>query len=121
MLRLLRIPNRYLILACILLSSPLAFAHAILVESTPAANATISGPQLAISLKFNVRIDAARSHLKLLLPDGKTKSLTVKAGNTSNVLLAGVADLTPGSYTLIWQVLATDGHITRGEIRFSAK
>jgi methionine-rich copper-binding protein CopC len=114
-------PIRYLVLACMLAASAAVFAHAILVDSTPAANATISGPKLAISLRFNVRIDAARSHLQLLLPNGKMKSLPVRAGDTANVMLAGVTDLTPGTYTLIWQVLATDGHITRGEIRFSAK
>jgi hypothetical protein len=32
---------------------------------------------------------------------------------------ANLRDLTPGAYTLIWQVLSIDGHITRGTLPFS--
>ena len=35
-----------------------------------------------------------------------------------DVLSAGVT-LTPGAHTLRWQVLAVDGHITRGEVPFT--
>jgi len=31
------------------------------------------------------------------------------------------ATLKPGSYTLRWQALAPDGHITRGEIPFTVR
>jgi methionine-rich copper-binding protein CopC len=95
-----------------------AFAHAILVESTPASNSTVAGPNIAITLKFNVRIDAARSRLQVIAPGGTSRSLPLTAGNASNVLLAQANDLLPGEYKLMWQVLASDGHITRGEVVF---
>jgi hypothetical protein len=103
------------------ISTTAAFGHAILVSSNPSPDSSVSGSHLDISLKFNVRIDAARSRLQLLAPDGKTQNLTVKAGGTLNQLLSEAGNLSPGNYKLIWQVLASDGHITRGEIRFSAK
>ena len=34
-------------------------------------------------------------------------------------LLTGRAELVPGSYVLHWQVLAVDGHITRGDVPFT--
>jgi methionine-rich copper-binding protein CopC len=36
------------------------------------------------------------------------------------VLLAR-ADLSPGAYSVRWQVLAVDGHITRGEVPFTVR
>lgn len=98
-----------------------AFAHAVLVESSPAPNSTVNGPNVEITLKFNVRIDVARSRLQLMLPGGASRSLPVREGNASNIMLGQAADLTPGKYKLIWQVLASDGHITRGETFFSVK
>jgi methionine-rich copper-binding protein CopC len=98
-----------------------AYAHALLVESTPASNSTVSGPNVVITLKFNVRIDAARSRLQLIPPSGSSQSVSVTAGNTSNVIVAQANDLLLGKYKLIWQVLASDGHITRGEVAFWVK
>ena len=33
--------------------------------------------------------------------------------------LAAKAELTPGEYVVHWQVLAVDGHMTRGDVRFT--
>jgi copper resistance protein C len=98
-----------------------AFAHAILVESIPASNSNVPGPNVPITLKFNVRIDAARSALQIVLPGGKSRSLAVTAGKTLNTMLASASDLGPGRYELVWQVLASDGHITRGRVPFRVK
>jgi methionine-rich copper-binding protein CopC len=43
------------------------------------------------------------------------------AGQNADVTVAKANDLQPGEYKLIWQVLATDGHITRGVIAFQVK
>ena len=51
-------------------SSRTALAHAVLVSSTPQKNAAVSGPDITINLKYNSRIDGARSTLSLLKPDG---------------------------------------------------
>ncbi len=98
---------------------PLVLAHAILVRSTPAAHAVIDGTQVDVELHFNSRIDAARSLLVLVLPDGKTQQLTILKSASLEALLAHAANLPPGPCTLRWQVLANDGHISRGEIPFT--
>jgi len=97
------------------------FAHAVLVRSTPKAHEIVASGELNIELQFNSRIDAARSSLTLVLPDGQAKDLTQLPQPSPAVLGAKTARLATGSYVLRWQVLAHDGHITRGEVPFDVK
>jgi copper resistance protein C len=96
-----------------------AEAHAVLVESNPALNAQVSGPDVPVKLRFNVRIDASRSRLALLRSDGSTQSLELDKLTSADTLTSQVKGLSPGEYRLRWQVLASDGHLTRGEIPFT--
>lgn len=98
-----------------------ALAHAVLVSTVPPVGGSISGPDVAFRLQFNSRIDAARSTLKLVLPDMKVLSLAMGPQPSPDSLTARSTDLKPGSYTLRWQVLAADGHITRGEVPFAIR
>lgn len=99
-------------------SSRPALAHAVLVSSTPQKNAAVSGPDITINLKYNSRVDGARSSLSLLKPDGTVVRIGAPAQPAPDVLSATGHGLARGSYVLRWQVLATDGHITRGEVPF---
>lgn len=76
---------------------------------------------LAIRLRFNSRIDLRRSRLVLVAPDRKERSLTLLPESTADTLVARSAELVLGAYRLRWQVLAIDGHITRGDINFSVR
>lgn len=98
----------------------LALAHAHLVSSTPAASATVHGPGVAIELRFNSRVDGQRSTLALVMPDGSSKPLTLDHQG-SPTSLNSHAMLRPGAYSIHWQALATDGHITRGDIPFTVQ
>ena len=109
--------------AALLLASALAVplpasAHAILVASTPADGSTLKGGHVPLRLRFNSRIDAVRSRIALRGPDGREHVLHL-AVNKVGDQLSGSAELHPGAYLLRWQVLAVDGHITRGEVRFA--
>jgi copper resistance protein C len=97
----------------------MAEAHAILKETSPAANSVVKGPDVPIKLRYNVRIDAARSKLQLLMPDNSTTNLTIEPQPAPDVLTSKATGLKPGAYRVQWQVLAPDGHITRGQIPFS--
>ena len=96
-------------------------AHAVLVESSPAINATVQGPDLGVNMKFSLRVDGTRSTLLLSLPDGQSKRLAIEKQSTPNTLATHITQLSPGKYAIHWQVLATDGHVTRGEIPFNVK
>jgi methionine-rich copper-binding protein CopC len=107
-----------LVLACWILLEQPSSAHAILLEATPAANSKVAGPEIAIRLRFNSRIDAQRSRLTLILPDGSNRKLELIPQQPPDILSSQATGLSPGNYHLQWQVLATDGHITRGEFPF---
>lgn len=98
-----------------------AFAHAVLVQSTPTINATVDGPDVAVSMKFSLRVDGTRSTLLLSTSDGKSKPLTIEQQSAPDTLATHATKLSPGNYAIHWQVLATDGHVTRGEIPFRVK
>ncbi len=95
-----------------------ALAHAILLESTPAAGATLKPGVTDIRLRFNSRLDVARSRITLTIP-GKPPEILPITGDRLGVVLSAVATLSPGRQSLHWQVLAVDGHITRGEVAFN--
>jgi hypothetical protein len=93
----------------------LAQAHAILEESTPPAGASVKAGPLDLRLRYNSRIDPARSRLTLIRPDQTHDVVTIEPGAPPDVIDAHLT-LTPGAYIVRWQVLAVDGHITRGDV-----
>ena len=110
------------ILCGILAAAPKsALAHAVLVNSRPGENSTVTGSKLAVLLKYNSRIDPGHSTLTLLAPDGKIEDVAIGSHSGPNFLSATLTGLAKGAYVLRWQVLASDGHITRGEIPFQVK
>jgi methionine-rich copper-binding protein CopC len=113
---------RQLLLAAIfslaLFAPRYARAHAVLVESTPVAHAALKGPEVTVHLKFNSRIDGAHSRLYLVDPAGKVQTLVLAPQDAPDALTAQSVKLAAGAYTIRWQALASDGHITRGEIPF---
>ena len=96
-------------------------AHAILVEATPKTGATVFGPDVPIRLRFNVRIDGDRSRVTLVSPAGPARQLPLDKQATPDVLTTKASGLMAGKYKLQWQVLAADGHISRGELTFTVQ
>lgn len=105
--------------ATLLLPLPAA-AHAILLDSSPPGLSAVPPGNLVLTLHFNSRIDRARSRLTLIAPDKAETRLPITPGSAADVL-ATTADLLPGAYVVRWQVLATDGHITRGDLPFTVR
>jgi methionine-rich copper-binding protein CopC len=119
-------PGRRNLYALILFAAAITFlivapaaAHAVLLESSPPLNSFVLGPNVPVKLRFNVRIDAIRSRLTLLRPDGSAQALEISKQAPADTLSADATGLAAGAYRLRWQVLASDGHITRGEIPFT--
>ena len=96
-------------------------AHALLVSSQPEVNSTVSGPEVAVLLKYNSRVDMEHSTLTLLTPDGSVQKVVIEREPEPGVLSAKLTGLVKGAYLLRWQVLATDGHITRGKVPFQVE
>ena len=92
--------------------------HAILISSEPAKGQVVKGPEIKVSLRFNSRVDAKRSRLTLVAPGGKEASLAIDKRSAVGSLSSNATGLSVGAYVLRWQVLAGDGHVSRGEVAF---
>jgi copper resistance protein C len=117
--RRIRIAGWLTIAAFVSLAATLVEGHAILKESRPAANSKVPGPDVPIMLRYNVRIDAKLSKLQLQNPDNSIRDLTITGQSSPDTLDSKATGLVPGEYKIRWQVLAPDGHITRGEVPFT--
>ena len=100
-------------------ASPAAFAHAILVHSSPADHAIVRSRQTDIVLDYNSRIEASRCTVRLTDPAGNAFPLQVESSARPSELKAVARNLANGKYQIHWQVLASDGHITRGDVAFT--
>ena len=103
----------------IILTPTFASAHAILVQSEPAAGAKVPVGRLDLSFSYNSRIDRARSRLTLTGPDHTQSVLKIAPDGPPNLLETTTNLVSPGAYVARWQVLAIDGHITRGDVPFT--
>lgn len=106
------------LLALAVLHPSRAAAHAILIASQPPDGGHVAAGTISIRLQYNSRIDRVRSRLALTGPDRTQATLPILPKGAPDEMNA-TAKLSPGGYVLRWQVLAIDGHITRGDIAFS--
>ena len=90
------------------LAPRVAWAHAVLVSAQPAENSSVAGPDVAVLLKYNARVDGEHSTLTLLAPDGKVGKVAIGSQPTPGVLSAKLTGLVKGTYELRWQVLAIE-------------
>jgi methionine-rich copper-binding protein CopC len=103
------------------LMSDRAIAHGILLRAAPTPREIVMGPDIPVSLRFNSRIDRKRSRLVLVGPGSGQRVLEIVEQSPPDILISRIKGLSSGSYVLRWQVLASDGHITRGEVPFSVR
>ena len=95
-----------------------AWAHAVIVSASPTINEQVASGPLPVRIEFNSRIDKARSRLQVTAPSGDKTDVPIDQAGDPNVMAGTTGVLNPGAYVLRWQVLAIDGHITRGDIPF---
>ena len=107
------------VLFSVLLMPAGALAHAILLQSQPAASSSVSVGKLDMTFRYNSRIDRARSRLTLIRPDRHESVLKIVPSGSPDTLQTSVELTSPGAYVVRWQVLAVDGHITRGDVPFT--
>jgi methionine-rich copper-binding protein CopC len=71
-----------------------------------------------IELRLNSRIDAKLSRLTLVMLDDQRVIQPLETIPALDGLNAKAPDLQQGAYTLHWQILSRDGHLTQGKINF---
>ena len=98
-----------------------ASAHAIILESEPVMGAQLAEPPARIYLRFNSKLEKRLSSVRLASADGRPVPLPVAAseGELPDRIVLPLGKLRPGAYVIRYKVLAVDGHITEGALRFS--
>ena len=95
-----------------------ALAHSLLIESVPAANATLAALPHELVLRFNNRIEKKLSRVRLIGSDGARREVPVAVTGRSDTLTGALPALAPGVWRLEWQVLSIDGHVVAGAFSF---
>jgi methionine-rich copper-binding protein CopC len=96
-----------------------ASAHSLLLESSPAANATVAAAPERLTLRFNNRIEKRLCRVRLVDGGGGARALSIRvADGRADELVASVPALAPGGYRVEWQVFSTDGHVVSGAFPF---
>jgi methionine-rich copper-binding protein CopC len=104
----------------ILTAGVLVSAHMKLEKSEPAEGATVTTPPASVQLFFNEAPDLAVSKLELVGPTDKAKLVGTHAMGKS--LMATVqGEVADGPYTVRWQGAGDDGHVQKGELKFTVK
>ena len=110
---------------CVLLlaASPLAFAHASLVASTPTKGATLDRPPTELRLTFNERVEAAYTSVRLVDARGKEAASAKAVADPADArsVKFAVPSLASGTYVARWTAVGDDGHRTHGEFSFSVR
>jgi len=97
------------------------WAHAILLESSPADGALLSEAPSHASLRFSSKLETLLCRVTLISADGHQTVLQVEPSQpdaSPGQLHIRLPRLPPGAYILRFTVLATDGHATEGVVRF---
>lgn len=94
-------------------------AHAVLIESNPPHGAVLRRPPDTITLRFNAMLERVITQVYLI--DGKEHETPLQLVDDphANQVTAKLPALAPGVYTIRYKVLARDGHVTEGTIRFT--
>ncbi len=108
--------------AVALFSATQAFAHASLVKSDPAANATVAAPK-SITLTFDEEITPAFSGFDVMM--GGSMKMPVKTTvSPDHKTITGVLSgpVMAGAYKIAWHAAAADdGHKSTGVLTFTVK
>ena len=98
-----------------------ASAHAYPDEVSPGDGATVAQAPGEVRIKFTegVELEFSRIDVKNATGQRVSKGSVRRAG--SDTLTIDLLPLEPGGYTVEWQVLSVDTHITQGVLRFTVK
>ena len=111
-----------LLAVVLLLAAQPALAHALLLKSTPEANASLDRAPAQVELLFSEGLDGSFSTVTVLDSAGKTVDNGDSRVDPADLtrMTVSLPSLADGVYTVSWKALsATDGHVTTGAFPFA--
>jgi len=112
-----------LLLAFFFVRAEVSLAHAFPDHSDPKVGATITVSPDRVRIWFDSDLEPAFSTIMVHSADGKMVDKRDGRVNPSDptLLEVGVPKLPPGTYRVIWNVVARDSHRTMGDYTFTIK
>lgn len=117
-------PVLLLWIALLLVTPPPASSHAVVLESSPAPDAVLGQSPPAITLRFNSKLEKRFTRVTLAAGNQPPVAVALPEGGDAAApdrLVIPIRSLGPGAYVLRYRVLAVDGHITEGALRFTVE
>jgi methionine-rich copper-binding protein CopC len=108
-----------LALAIIQASAGLARAHAYPAVSTPNNGAALKEPPREVRIQFTEGVELAFSQIVVKGPNGEVVSQGKLRKLSDDTVAIDLKPLLPGNYTVEWQALSVDTHVTDGVLRFT--
>jgi len=99
--------------------STAAFAHAVLLDSTPSASSVLETSPPLIALHFDENIDTPLTSIQLF--DQDSKPITIgqpQRGVDGSYVQSTVPNLADGTFAVVWRVSSADGHVVSGAFSF---
>lgn len=100
-----------------------ASAHVYPDHADPKVGSEIGASPKEVKIWFTGGIEPSFSSMEVLDANGKQvdkKDAKVDA-NDNTLLVVSVQQLPPGTYKVVWHVVATDTHKTKGDFKFVVK
>ena len=97
----------------------LAWAHAYPAVSIPNNGATVKEPPREVRIQFTEGVEIAFSQIAVKGANGEVVSQGKLRQLAEDTLAIDLKPVSPGNYTVEWQVLSVDTHVTEGLLRFT--
>jgi len=101
------------------LSGKLAWAHAYPMSSSPENSAVLKESPREIRIQFTEGVELAFSQIVVKGPTGEVVSQGKIRQAAQDTLAVDLKPLSPGNYSVEWQALSVDTHVTEGVLRFT--
>lgn len=100
-----------------------ALGHAIFDHSEPRVGATIGACPKQVLIRFDTPLDPSSSKVRVESETGKrVDKLDGRVDSSDHTILeVNLPYLSPGIYTVFWDVVSSDGHGTNGSFSFTVK
>jgi methionine-rich copper-binding protein CopC len=111
------------VVAGLAFASQAAWAHASLLDATPAAGAQLDTPPKEVVLHFSEKLEGAFSSVKVTDSTNQEVS-TAKAlldAKDATVMKLDLPVLQKASYSVHWSAMTYDGHRKKGNYTFAVK
>lgn len=111
-----------LVVAVLALVAPAdAYAHASISRSSPSYRQRLAKAPRRVEIDFDQAVKVFPNGIKVFDVRGRELARNVHSGSGGHAIVADLAPLPKGAYTVRWQALSGDGHVVSGVYTFGVR